>query len=55
MIAVCDPETMCINPGPSHRFGENNELILIGSSEAESRFFTMHSGMRKIKASKAEA
>jgi Trk K+ transport system NAD-binding subunit len=55
VIAVCDPETMCINPGPSHRFGENNELILIGSSEAESRFFTMHSGMRKIKASKAEA
>jgi Trk K+ transport system NAD-binding subunit len=55
VIAVCDPETMCINPGPSHRFGENNELILIGSSEAESRFFTMHSGMKKIKAAKAEA
>ena len=55
VIAVCDPETMCINPGPSHRFGENNELILIGNSEAESRFFAMHSGMKKIKASKAEA
>ncbi len=55
VIAVCDPDTMCINPGPSHRFGENNELILIGNSEAESRFFTMHSGMKKIKAAKAEA
>ena len=55
VIAVCDPETMCINPGPSHRFGENNELILIGNSEAESRFFAMHSGMKKIKASKADA
>jgi len=55
VIAVCDPETMCINPGPSHRFGENNELILIGNSEAESRFLSMYSGMKKIKAAKAEA
>ena len=51
VIAICDQETTCINPGPSHLFGENNELILIGSGEAESRFFKMHSEMRKIKTS----
>jgi Trk K+ transport system NAD-binding subunit len=51
VVAICDPETMCVNPNPSYRFSENNELILIGSEEAESRFFKMHSEMRKIKAS----
>jgi len=51
VVAICDPETMCVNPNPSHCFSENNELILIGSGEAESRFFKMHSEMRKIKAS----
>ena len=51
VVAVCDPGVSCINPGPTYRFGENNELILIGSGEAESRFFKMHSEMRKIKAS----
>ena len=51
VVAVCDPGVACINPGPTYRFGENNELILIGSGEAESRFFKMHSEMRKIKAS----
>ncbi|MGB5620107.1 MAG: NAD-binding protein [Desulfobacterales bacterium] len=50
VIAICDLGATCINPGPSHLFGENNELILIGSGEAESRFFKMHSEMRKIKA-----
>ncbi len=51
VVAICEPEAMCINPEPSHRFSENNELILIGSGEAERRFFKMHSDMKKIKAS----
>ena len=51
VVAICDREAMCINPEPSDRFIENNELILIGSDEAESRFFKLHSGIRKIKAS----
>ena len=51
IVAICEPEAMCINPEPSHRFSENNELILIGSGEAERRFFKMHSDMKKIKAS----
>lgn len=51
VVAICEPEAMCINPEPSHRFNENNELILIGSGEAERRFFKMHSDMKKIKAS----
>jgi K+/H+ antiporter YhaU regulatory subunit KhtT len=49
VIAICDQETTCINPGPAHLLSENNELILIGSGEAESRFFKMHSELRKIK------
>jgi Trk K+ transport system NAD-binding subunit len=51
VVAICEPEAMCINPEPSHRFSENNELILIGSGEAERRFFKMHSDMKKIKPS----
>jgi Trk K+ transport system NAD-binding subunit len=51
VIAICDPETMCFNPEPSYCFKESDELILIGSEEAESRFFKMNSEMRKIKAS----
>jgi Trk K+ transport system NAD-binding subunit len=51
VVAVCEPEDMCVNPEPSFRFGENTELVLIGSDEAESRFFRMHSDMKKIKAS----
>jgi Trk K+ transport system NAD-binding subunit len=51
VVAICDREGMCINPEPAYRFSENNELILIGGEEAERRFFRMHSGMRKIKAS----
>ena len=50
VIAICDPGAMCINPGPSDIISRQNELILIGSGEAESRFFKMHSEMRKIKA-----
>jgi K+/H+ antiporter YhaU regulatory subunit KhtT len=55
VIAVCDRETMCTNPDPSYCFNENNELILIGSEEDESRFFKMHSDILKIKASETGA
>jgi Trk K+ transport system NAD-binding subunit len=48
VVAICDREAMCINPEPSFRFGENNELILIGSEEAERRFFKMHPELSKI-------
>ena len=54
VIAVYDQEATSINPGPSHRFRENHELILIGNEEAETRFFKMYSEMRKIKASSLE-
>jgi K+/H+ antiporter YhaU regulatory subunit KhtT len=43
VVAICDRAAMCFNPEPSYRFIENNELILIGSEEAESRFFKMTS------------
>jgi Trk K+ transport system NAD-binding subunit len=52
LVAVCDPEAMCVNPDPSFRLSEKNELILIGSEEAESRFFKIHSEMRKINVKK---
>lgn len=51
VIAICNREGSCINPGPSDRFSESDELILIGSAEAESRFFKLYSEMIKIKAS----
>ncbi|NNG01922.1 MAG: potassium channel protein [Desulfobacteraceae bacterium] len=51
VIAVYDQEIKSINPGPSFRISENSELILIGSAEAESRFFKLYSEMKKIKAS----
>ncbi|MEX1328375.1 MAG: NAD-binding protein [Desulfobacterales bacterium] len=51
VVAICDREAMSITPEPSYRFSENDELILIGSEEAETRFFKMHSEMKKIRAS----
>ena len=51
VIAIGDQGATFINPVSSHRFKEKNELILIGSEEAETRFFKMYSEMRKIKAS----
>jgi len=50
VIAIRDGRTTSINPGPSYRLNKNNELILIGSEEAESRFCKMHSEMKKLKA-----
>jgi Trk K+ transport system NAD-binding subunit len=48
MIAVKDRGKTVINPGPSYRFKENDELICIGSADAESRFFKMYSEMKKV-------
>jgi len=50
VVAICDREEMCVTPEPSYRFNANNELILIGSEEAESRFFKLHADMKKIEA-----
>jgi Trk K+ transport system NAD-binding subunit len=49
VAAVCSLENTCVNPDPTHRFSENNELILIGSEGAVGRFFKMHSEMKKVK------
>jgi K+/H+ antiporter YhaU regulatory subunit KhtT len=49
VAAVCSLEDTCVNPDPTYRFSENNELILIGSEGAVGRFFKMHSEMKKIK------
>ncbi len=42
VIAIYDQGEMHINPAPSFRFGEDNELIMIGTGEAERQFFKMH-------------
>jgi Trk K+ transport system NAD-binding subunit len=42
VIAIYDQGKMHINPAPSFRFGEDNELIMIGTGEAERQFFKMH-------------
>ena len=47
VIAVYDQGEMHINPDPAFCFGENNELILIGTGEAERQFFQTHSIMNK--------
>lgn len=51
VVAICNKTTTCINPEPSHRLGENNELILIGNEEDVGRFFEIHSDLRMIKVS----
>ena len=51
VVAICDSESACINPDPSHRLSKNDELILIGSEGAVGRFFKTHAEMRKIKLS----
>lgn len=48
IIAINDQGKTIITPDPSYRFNENDELILIGSWEAENRFFKMYSEMKKI-------
>ena len=43
VIATNQDGKMVINPDPSVCFHENNELIIIGTDEAEKRFFKMYS------------
>jgi len=52
VIAIYDAGKMIINPDPSFCFGEDNELIMIGTTEAEKRFFRTYSEMSKLKPSK---
>ncbi len=42
---------MIINPDPSVCLFENNELIIIGTDEAEKRFFKMYAEGGKSKSS----
>ena len=51
VVAICDQAAMCVNPTPAHQLSGDNELVLIGSAEAEETFFKKYAGMRKIKAS----
>ena len=51
VIAINEQGIKSTNPDPSYCFSENSELILIGSADAESRFFKLYSEMKKIKAS----
>ena len=43
VIATSQDGKMVINPDPSVCLSENNELIIIGTDEAEKRFFEMYS------------
>jgi Trk K+ transport system NAD-binding subunit len=47
IVAIYDQGKMHINPDPSFCFRENNELILIGTGEAEGQFFQMHTKMSR--------
>lgn len=51
LIAVHDMDEMIINPAPSYRFREGNELIIVGSTEAERNFFRMFPELTKRKRS----
>jgi K+/H+ antiporter YhaU regulatory subunit KhtT len=48
IIAIHDQGEMHINPDPAVRLGENSELIMIGTGEAERLFLQMQSRMNKI-------
>lgn len=43
VIAVYDSGKMIINPEPSFRFGKDNEMIMIGTTDAERSFFKIFS------------
>ena len=47
IIAVNDQGKIHINPEPAFRFAENNELILIGTGEAERKFFQIYSKLER--------
>jgi Trk K+ transport system NAD-binding subunit len=48
VIAVYDAGKMIIHPYPSFRFSKDNELIMIGTTEAEKRFFKTFSEVSKL-------
>lgn len=50
VIAVYDNGGMVVSPDPSFRFDRKNELILIGTTEAEKRFFEVFSSLKKVPA-----
>jgi K+/H+ antiporter YhaU regulatory subunit KhtT len=47
IVAVYDGEKMHINPGPAFQFCTNNELILIGTGDAEREFLKMQIEMEE--------
>ena len=49
VVAICDQETACINPEPTYRLHQQDELILIGNEGAIGRFFKMHPDSKRIK------
>ncbi len=49
VIATSQDGKMVINPDPSVCLSENNELIIIGTDEAEKRFFKMYAEGGKLK------
>lgn len=51
VIAVYDAGEMIVNPDPSFRFGKENELIMIGTTEAEKQFFKIFAEIGKLKPS----
>ncbi|MDD3472779.1 MAG: TrkA family potassium uptake protein, partial [Syntrophaceae bacterium] len=51
LIAVHDKDEMIINPDPSYRFREDNELIIVGTTESERNFFKMFPGLTERKRS----
>lgn len=48
VIAIHDHDSMNINPDPAFVFEEGNELILIGTNEAEKKFFTVYPETNKL-------
>ena len=51
VIAINHDGKMVINPDPSVCFRENDELIMIGTDDAEKQFFKMYSEVIKLKSS----
>lgn len=51
VIALNHDGKMVINPDPSASFRENDELIMIGTGDAEKRFFKMYSEEINLKSS----
>ena len=51
VIATSQDGKMVINPDPSVCLLESSELIVIGTDEAEKRFFKMYSDGGKLKSS----